>query len=77
MKVLKRCQQHGNPIEVELTDAEMVISEIHSNLMDTGLNQGDAMIVLRGKATATALQPEGQFIDTILTPEFVDYLCDH
>lgn len=73
MKVLQR-RPDGTPRDVELTDAEMVVSEIHSNLMDTGLSQGDAMIVLRGKATHPDLWPTDQFIDRVLTPEFVAWL---
>jgi hypothetical protein len=62
--------------ETEFTDEEMLVMEIHELLLDQGMSQGEAMIVLRGSRVPEELRTETPYLDAILTPEFVDYLCE-
>lgn len=67
-------REDGTPIEVELTDVEYVVAEIHSLLMDQGMAQGDAMIMLRGALVAPGLRTDTPTLDAVLSPEFVGML---
>lgn len=65
-----------NANEVELTADEVLVREIHSNLMDAGLTQGDAVIFLRGSQTPEGLKGSTPRLDATLTPAFVDWLVE-
>lgn len=68
--------QRINANEVELTNDEMLVREIHANLMDGGLTQGDAVIALRGALTPAGLKEASPRLDAVLTPAFVDWLTE-
>ena len=61
---------------VELSDDEMLISEIVEVLLDQGYSQGDAVILIRGSKVADRLRTPTPFLDQVLTPEFTSYLCE-
>lgn len=73
MKILET-RPNGEPSVVEMTDTELIVRDIHSNLMDLGYSQGDAMIMLRGMAIPQTLQEPQPFLRRTLTPEFVAWL---
>lgn len=73
MKIIAT-RTNGEPSAVELTDLEMLVSEIHSNLMDLGFCQGDAVVMLRGSAIPEGLQQEQPVLDRVLDPLFVAWL---
>lgn len=76
MRIIER-RDDGRPSVVELTEAEVVVSVIHGNLMDRGYSQGDALIAMRGSDIPTGLRDPaaGAVLDAVLTPEFSDWLA--
>lgn len=60
----------------EFTEQEMLVMEIHELLLDQGMSQGEAMIVLRGSRVPEELRTETPYLNAILTPEFVEHLCE-
>lgn len=60
---------------VELSEQELLVHEIHDLLLDQGYSQGDAMILLRGSCVPVGLRSPTPMLDKLLTPEFVDWLC--
>lgn len=76
--IVHRRHADGSPCDVTLTACEAVVSEIHSNLMDAGHSQGDALILLRGARTPEGLRSPGhnEVLDQVLTAEFAAWLAD-
>lgn len=64
----------GCPKEVELTDVELVIQEIHDNLMDVGMSQGQALRLIMGGDVPAQLR-NSPLMDA-QDPEFLMRLAD-
>jgi hypothetical protein len=54
---------------VEFTDAELLVKEIHSNLMEMGYDQGTAMIMIRASHVPPGLHEPTQALDKVLADE--------
>jgi hypothetical protein len=61
---------------VELTMMETLVAEVHSLLMDQGFSQGEAVIAMRGATVSPGLRTPSPVLDSVLTPEFVDWMCE-
>jgi len=61
---------------VELTEEEMLVSEIHSCLMDCGYDQGTALIMLTAFHVEEELRTVTPMLNRILTPEFRLWLTE-
>jgi hypothetical protein len=62
--------------EVYLTDPEMLIEDIVDRLMDQGMTASDAVILIRGSRITPDEQSPATYLDRVLSPEFVLYLCE-
>lgn len=64
---------------IELTDAQELIYEIHSLLMDQGYSPGEAFVVLSGERVPEGLRSDAPELEKALTGEFVAFLTtmDH
>ena len=62
--------------EVYLTDAELLIEDIVDRMMDQGMSASDAVIMIRGSRVEPDEQSPAAFLDRVLSPEFVMYLCE-
>jgi len=68
---MKRLDDHT----VELTPQELLVSEIHANLMDRGLDQGTALIYINGGEIPSGLRHPTPELDKVLSDlEFVLHL---
>lgn len=66
MKILE-WREDGTPRVVELTDAETLIADIHTRLVDRGIDQGTALMMLRG--TDLPVRSEAPDLDAALADE--------
>jgi hypothetical protein len=55
---------------VELTAEEQLVCEIHSCLLDCGIDQGTAVIMMTAFHVEEELRTATPMLDRILTPEF-------
>lgn len=79
MRIIERGPD-GTPREYALTEIEAVIKEIHGNLVDQGMSQGEALsLMLAGRLThqAPALR-DSPLLDAMVErePEFFFLLAD-
>lgn len=73
--IIHRRGSDGLPREVELSEGEALVKEIHSNLMDRGHDQGSALIILEGRDLPTFDEERSPFLRGVLAdPEFRLYL---
>lgn len=74
--IIHRRDAQGRPRDIELTEAEALVKEIHSNLMDRGLDQGEALIHMTG-ADLPHRNLDLPFLNAALSDlEFRSYLVD-
>lgn len=66
MKVLE-WGSDGTPRTVELTDAETLLADVHTRLVDRGIDQGAALVMLRG--TDLPVRSEAPALDAALADE--------
>lgn len=57
----------GTPRAVELTEAEELVADIHARLVDRGLDQGTALVMLRGADVPEGTRSEAPALEQVLT----------
>lgn len=68
MKVLE-WGSDGTPRAVELTAAEELLADVHARLVDRGIDQGAALVMLRGTDLPAGLRSEAPALDAALADE--------
>jgi hypothetical protein len=69
---MKRIDDHS----VELSEAEMVVSEIMDVLLDQGMCPGCALIMIRGAEVEDGVRSPTPTLDSVLSVEFSAYLTE-
>lgn len=76
MKIITR-RSDGSPSEVEFTDLEEIVAQVHSRMMNAGMDQGTALSILLG-ATPVSSVGDSDYaeLDAVLADdEFLAYLA--
>jgi hypothetical protein len=74
--IVHRRGPDGLPREVELTEAEALVKEVHENLMDRGVDQGTALLMIEGRDLPTFTEDASPLLAAALAdPEFRLYLA--
>ena len=75
--IINHRDSQGRPRDIELTDLEMVVKEIHTNLMDRGMSQDQALMTLEGNDLPTFLPSASPTLQAVLSDlNFRFYLLD-
>ena len=75
--IINRRDAQGRPRDIELTDLEMVVKDIHQNLMDRGMDQATALMVLEGNDLPTFNRDDTPTLQQALSDiNFRIYLLD-
>lgn len=75
--IIHRRDPEGRPRDIEFSDLELLVKEIHSNLMDRGFDQGTALMMLEGNDLPTFLPSSCPTLQSTLNDlNFRFYLLD-
>lgn len=74
--IIYRRDAQGRPRDIELNDLEMVVKEIHCNLMDRGLDAATALLYITAADLPTQPNQMPGLNEALRDLEFRAYLAD-